>query len=137
MLMRPGMVGRIGCLGAVIGQELIINGSFDADTWWSKGGSESAGVTIAGGVASFNQTTGNGQLFRAGFLTSGRKYRVQYVITSIASGSIRAFIGAGGATRTVSGSYSENITATGTTFTMNAAAGTVASIDNVSVRLVK
>jgi hypothetical protein len=82
-------------------------GSFDSATGWTLG----AGFSISGGVLNSNGSSGDSSTTRSPGLTPGALYRVSYTITRI-SGSMRVQSGAGvGATRSASGSYSDDITA--------------------------
>lgn len=61
--------------------ELITNGGFDTDTWWSKTG----GVQITGGVATLTDmpVTTIGRLFRSGLLTVDTGYHLTFKITEV------------------------------------------------------
>jgi hypothetical protein len=120
------------------GSETIINGSFDADSDWSKG----TGWTISGGTAScdgtqtgttnLNNTAGNG-------LLNGKTYRVVYTISGYAGGSISIKLGntGYGVYHSANGTYTQDLVAGVTTFPtaqLNADANFIGSIDNVSVQ---
>jgi len=121
-----------------LGSELIINGTFDSDSDWSKG----TGWSISGGVAScdgsqstttsLHNTAGNG-------LVNGKTYRVEYTITSYSAGSVRVKAGntGFGVYRSAAGTYVEHLVAevyTFPTIQFNADSSFVGSIDNVSCK---
>jgi hypothetical protein len=119
---------------AQLGPDLVTNGGFDNDTWWSKGGT----IAISSGTANFSATPSGSGFNRASLLTSGKTYKIEYEITSLASGGFRPYLGATyGATRITTGKFSETVTcgSTDQTFAvLSTAAGTTGSVDNVSVR---
>lgn len=119
----------------IYGPELTTNGSFAADSDWSKG----TGWTIASGVASHAAGTAS-SLSEPVSVAAGAIYELTYTITSISGGSITPQL-TGGATvsgmaRSVAGTYTDTITAlTGnTTLAFSAAAGAVASVDGVTLK---
>lgn len=122
-----------------LGPELAINGGFDADTNWSKGG----GWTISGGTANASATGGSTLLNDGVSLVIGRTYETTFSITAettAASGvSIFAGSGAAGAVRSGVGTYTQRLTCAGSTnlqFNARGAGGWEGSIDNVSCKLV-
>lgn len=115
--------------GLVLGSELVTNGDFSTDTWWSK----DAGWTI-GGVASFSNTSA-GNLYRANLLTIGKTYKIEFDLTVTAQ--YVAFLSGNLSPQTAfntSGHKAVYLTATSTTFSLYAAANAIVSIDNISVR---
>jgi hypothetical protein len=120
--------------GLVLGSELVTNGTFGADTDWTKG----TGWTISGGVATKTAGTASG-LDQNISLVAGRTYLLQSEITRTA-GTIQAqFIGGttvSGISRNTSGTFSQYIVAvTGNvTVRFNADASFAGTIDNISVR---
>jgi len=117
----------------VIGPELVTNGTFDADSVWTKTGA----VTISGGEGVFTSAaTSDG--FRQDIMELGRTYEITFDVTSYTSGALRAYAGTGGigTSRTAVGTYTEVLTCTGSpkTFSIIAIGTTTATIDNVSVR---
>ena len=111
------------------GVNLIINGTFDTDTDWTKG----VGVIIDSGKAVCTASTGN-ILSQDSPFKIGKTYKVIYTIT-VTSGSLLVIIGdsAAGTIRDSSGTYEENLVADWTGFyfiDQNAFTGT---IDDVSV----
>jgi hypothetical protein len=120
---------------SMIGHEILIesilNGTFAADTDWTK----PAGVTIASGKATAVAATGDLSQTVAP-LTVGITYRVAFTVTRTA-GSIQALCGtAAGTSRSTSRTFTEDIVAaasTGFKFTLTGFSGT---IDNVTVEAV-
>lgn len=123
----------------VLGPELIVNGSFAADTNWTKG----TGFTISGGalvataVAAFVNSS---QAFGV-TLETGVTYTVVFDVATYTSGGIGVSFGGGsnvnGSTRTSAGTFSQNlVAAAGNNFIRigASAAGFTGTIDNVSVR---
>jgi len=93
--------------------DAVTNGTFAADTNWSK----ESGWTISGGKA-VCATTSFQALYQSGF-TGGKKYRVTYTISDYSSGGIfldsqgGAAVGVvptDGTLRTANGTYTEEIT---------------------------
>lgn len=111
--------------------ELVINGAFDWDLGWTKG----AGITIAGGLCVFTAVTAGVQATQVTSMIIGRSYDITYTLV-VASGTarIRAGSGATGATRTLSGTYTETLTCTtGTAVALDAVTTFTGSFDNVSI----
>ncbi len=111
---------------------LVTNGDFDTDTDWIKG----AGWSISGGKANANYFNVYNLEQDVGAL-SGHIYRITFTIDPpITIGSVTPAIGGvSGTTKNVVGTYTEDITATGTGNLIFSAGGNVAtfSIDNVIV----
>ncbi len=123
-----------------LGSELIINGTFDSDSDWTKG----TGFSISGGVASCDgsqSSTTNLHNAAGNGLVNGKTYRVEYTITSYTAGIVRVKAGntGYGTDRSAAGTYVEHLVASGTPFTFptvqfNAESDFVGSIDNVSCK---
>lgn len=64
------------------GRDIVINGGFDEDSDWGKGGS----ITISGGVANFSGSAAT--LYQTIPVTQGKSYRVYYTIASRAGGTL-------------------------------------------------
>lgn len=113
-----------------------VNGTFDADTDWTK----DAGVTIAAGVATFTAVANGLGLRQSQAFTAGTIYKVVYTVSGFTAGGVRAVISGGtsvnGTTRTANGTYTEYLTAvTGNnTFGFEAVGSTTLNIDNVTVQ---
>jgi hypothetical protein len=119
--------------GTLPGPELVTNGDFASDTWWSKG----TGWTISGGKA--NKSPGIAEnLSRPAFLTIGNVYEVTYTVTDYVAGSAFTLLGttSSGPSRTANGTYTERRVASGdTSFYIQGNSTFQGSIDNVSVKL--
>ena len=93
------------------GVDLVTNGTFDADSGWTKG----SGWTISGGKAIASGDSGNLYQAETGFVNGG-VYRVEYTISDYTKGSLRMLLYDGsnntaiGATRTANGEYLEHVT---------------------------
>src|SRR5205085_1101844 len=112
------------------GSNSVVNGTFAADTDWTKG----TGWTIAGGVGTKAAGTASTILEGDSQLISGRYYRVTYTITRTA-GTVAASIGGtAGVSRNLAGTYTETIVAGATTtIGMSADAAFAGSVDNLTV----
>jgi len=116
----------------VLGPELVTNGGFDSDTWWSKG----INWTITGGVAVATSTPTDWGVSRASLLTQGKTYAITYTVTSITGGAFRPLCGTNyGTSRNSAGTYTDIVSSgTDTTFYLLAHGTTSGTIDNISVR---
>lgn len=115
-----------------LGPELIVNGGFDADANWSKGG----GWTIGGGVATY-APAGGALLGQAGVLVAGGWYSAQFSVAAYASNSIAVAFGNAtmvGVYRSGLGIYQDTGRSGGTALNFYPAPAASLSIDNVSVR---
>lgn len=111
----------------------VTNGSFAADSDWTKG----TGWTISAGVASSDGSqAGNSDLTQtiAG-LESGNSYEVTYTVSNYSAGNVRLLVGgATGTNRTANGTYVETVVASSTdVFGFRADLDFIGSIDNVSI----
>ena len=109
---------------------LVTNGTFDADTNWTKG----TGWTIAAGVAT--QSGGSSTLTASPtFLKANTTYVVAFEVTSYSAGQVRVYLGGNyGTYRSATGSFTETITCGSTaTFFVQGDATFAGSVDNVSV----
>lgn len=118
----------------LFGNEMVVNGTFDTDTIWSKG----TGITIENGKAYFNNVVGGNGIIQNVGLMAGKTYRIEYEISELVSGSVLVYLYGSnqyGATRRANGQFIEHITAgTGVTnFSIISNAATL-KIDNVSVK---
>jgi hypothetical protein len=117
-----------------LGAELVTNGGFDSDTWWTK----STNVTISGGLANYNTVALNNGVFRSGVVTAGKFYVVTFTVASFSSGGVRVYTG-GNRTSTyaATGTYRVFCLAgsSDTQIIFEAtSAGTVLALDNISVK---
>ena len=110
---------------------MVTNGGFDTDSDWIKG----TGWSISGGTANCDGTqTSNSNLLQSNTATSGNTYKITYTITNYVSGTFKSVLGVGGVVRNSNGVYSEYITATSSSFLLQANSDFIGSIDNVSVK---
>jgi len=116
-----------------LSSEKVTNGSFSADSDWTKDSS----WTIAAGVASDN---GTGRMFQS-FSHGDKTYKVSFDVTAYTSGTARIQIGqsSNALDATSVGSFSGFITADGANniYVNNSGLGFVGSIDNLSVKEVQ
>lgn len=117
---------------------LVTNGTFDADTDWSKGN----GWAIGGGVATFTHGSGNGNLNQSNVLTENETYLLSYDVTAdtfdgsfvIASTVVDPAINLSQDVGTHTQVFTVNV-ASATSLTLRCTGGTggAISIDNVTV----
>jgi len=109
---------------------LVTNGTFDADTDWTKG----TGFTISGGVAT-KASGSSSQLEQAGSLTEGRIYTVSMTATRTAGAYQIAAGGFVGTVRTTTGTFTQTFTCTNSSaVTRFIADGSFAgTVDNISI----
>ena len=79
--------------------ELIINGGFDTDTDWVKGGGGGSSWVISGGVATRISSLDWGLSQVVADAVNGDTYRLSIDVTAFTSGTIRVALGTGGAVR--------------------------------------
>jgi len=114
---------------------LVTNGTFDADTDWTKG----TGWTISGGVASSDgsQTATSDLSQILGISVSvGQRFAVTYTVSAYSAGTVRSVFGNdSGSTVTANGTYTDyyTVTTTSNNFKIRASLDFIGSIDNVSV----
>jgi len=114
---------------------LVTNGTFDADTDWTKG----TGWTIGSGVAS--KTGADTNIDNTGYVTripTNAVVRFEFTISGYVGGSIRPVLAGGNANagtfQSGNGTYSEFITNSGSnSYARFQTSGFEGSIDNVSV----
>ena len=115
------------------GPELVTNGGFADATGWTLGST----WTISGGVAAVNNPGTFSVLVSNAPVVIGKWYEMTFTVVSISAGSIAVRMGAGGfgLTATTAGTYTSRVQCTTSASAyLQATAGTVATIDNVSVR---
>jgi len=114
-----------------VGVDLVTNGTFDADTDWTKG----TGWSIGSGVASSDGTQeGASNLSQDVGFATGNQYVLIYTVSNYSAGTVRIFAGAGGTgtTRSANGTYTETLTATTNSILyVQANADFVGDVDNV------
>jgi len=116
----------------VLGDELVVNGTFDTDSNWTKG----TGWTISGGTANCDGTqTSSTLLQQNSVFTSGKTYQIQLEVTSYTSGILKVSLhSVWSANITSVGTYTFLIDATIDWLRIDANTDFVGSIDNVSVK---
>lgn len=125
-----GYVSKLYNVMYKLGNNLTVNGTFDADASWNKG----TAVSIANGVLKFNNALTSAYAYQGGF-TSGKKYQVTYTVLNYVSGSVSARLGAYGTTRNSNGTYTEEITATDVNFNIVARSdNSTFNVDNVVIQ---
>jgi hypothetical protein len=117
-----------------IGSNTVVNGTFAADSDWTKG----TDWTIGSGVATKTAGT-EAVLSQAVTLTAGKYYIVTYTITRTQGTLTVQFTGGttvSGTARVVAGTYTDILTAVSgnTTLEFNAGAGFAGTVDNVTLR---
>jgi hypothetical protein len=111
-----------------LGSNLVVNGTFGADTDWTKG----TGWTIAAGVATATAAT---SLLTATVppLTVGVWYRTTFTVSGYVGGSFQLVVGAvGNVSRSANGTYTETQRATATSLDVNALTSATGSVDDVT-----
>jgi hypothetical protein len=133
--MRDYYMAR-GAKGFLVpGPELVTNGTFDADTAWTKGGD----WTISGGVAAINTSTSFMAIRQDPAIVSGRFYDVRATAV-VTSGSFGLRIGDGGQFTLTNFTSSRTFrtihkaAAPGPLFVVGGSGGAVGSIDDISVK---
>lgn len=113
-----------------LGSELAVNGSFSADTNWTK----DTGWTISGGSANVLSVAGAGIYQNIG--TVGHYYEITYTLSGYVAGALAIMAGTAlGANRTANGTYTERITAVGNgNMGVQTVGVTTCSIDNISIK---
>ena len=118
------------------GTNLVVNGTFDSDTIWSKGIGWDIGVTHAGKAHCDGSQVAASYLSQDLSLIIGKTYRVVYTLSNYSAGSIVVYVGSSshGTSRTADGTYTEDIICAGnSSLYFQADANFVGSIDNVVV----
>ncbi len=125
--------GEVAVCNNSLGANLVTNGTFDADTDWTKG----AGWTIGSGVATCaSGSTDLSQTIAAG-LTLNAVYILSYEVTAFTSGSLQPSVGGtNGTAVTAAGTYTELIIAGATDFLIFTSSAFLGSIDNVTLQLI-
>lgn len=119
-----------------LGTDVVVNGTFDSDSNWTKG----TGWTIGSGTADCDGSqTGNSSLaqtYASGF-TSGKQYQVQFTISDYTAGNVNPHItGASSGNVNGNGTKTSVITATSSNndIVMYADSAFDAKIDNITIR---
>jgi hypothetical protein len=113
--------------------ELVVNGGFDSADGWTLG----AGVTVTGGVLSFNTSTTQAATRASALpLVAGRAYRVGVTVTRV-SGSVEVFVGntvSGAANSTGTHSFVIVSSALNQNIQVRSLGAGVFTVDNLSVK---
>lgn len=114
-----------------LGSERVTNGTFAADSNWSKG----TGWTISGGKANKAAGTGSG-LTQVGILTAGLYYELTYTVSNYSAGTLTPRFGNPATVQPVSanGTYTVKGIAAAPDFAFIADAAFAGSVDDVSVK---
>ena len=116
-----------------LGSEVVTNGDFDTDSDWTK----SAGWTIANGKATFDNSSGAGNLTQTGILEVGKTYVLTFDTLEVGGGNFAYSIGGGYVfINDIEANTTHAVIATASTTTLNlrGADNFTGSIDNVSVK---
>lgn len=111
--------------------DLVSNGAFASDTVWTKGD----GWTIGSGTGSSDGSQTEASDLSQAILTVGKQYRVVYTVSGYSAGNLTPYAGAtAGTSVSANGTYREFIDCTtNTSFSLQADADFVGSVDNVTV----
>ena len=118
--------------GVGTGAELVVNGTFDTDSDWTKG----TGWSIGSGVATFNGV-GTDTLRQDCGLVTGQTYLVTYEISGRTTGNMQVVLGgdALGTVRATNGTFTEVIiSGTNSIIYFQPTSGFDGSIDNVTAK---
>ncbi|MBP8290023.1 MAG: hypothetical protein KAX51_09505, partial [Chromatiaceae bacterium] len=119
--------------GATVGADVAINGTFAADSNWTKG----TGVTISGGQAVFTAVANSVGLTAAvAPLTNGTRYVCTLTLTAYTSGGVKVIFGTASHTLPINGpgTYTVAGIANGTALAVQANGTSTLILDNVEVR---
>mgnify|MGYP003120776298 CR=1 FL=1 len=132
-----GLVETVELLGSeeVTDSNFLLTGTQAENTtgtYWTTG----TGWTISGGTANSVTNAGSTYLTQTAAVTSGKTYLVKFTVTNYDSGNIKVGVsGSEGTIRTANGTYTEVLTASGSSVFAKSQSGSfVGSIDNVSVK---
>jgi hypothetical protein len=121
---------RVHSVKTYTGDELVVNGGFDADSDWTKG----TGWSIANGKASNDGSSGSNNLTQGGVLVVGKNYKITITVSDYVSGNVEVSAGAAPRnTMSANGTYTFYQTCTPATSFYIIANAFEGSIDNVSV----
>jgi len=115
------------------GPDLVINGDFATDSNWSK----DAGWSINNGKATYDGSATTSAISQALSIVSGKIYKLEFTVEDYVSGTLNAFLSNGSLglnSITANGTYSLDITATGTLCVFRSTDSFNGSVTNVSVQ---
>jgi hypothetical protein len=115
---------------AVSATNVVVNGTFDTDTDWSKG----TGWTIADGIATKAVNTGSTYIHQLNRLIAGQWYQANYDAVLIAGSFSAGYWSPKGGGCEVTGAYIQTGRAAITTALMDGYSATNGSIDNFMMR---
>lgn len=107
----------------------VTNGTFAADTDWTKG----AGWAIAAGVASATLSSAALSQNSPATLVAGKSYTLTYTITRSAGSIIPSIGGTAGTSRNASNTYTETIVAGATQVLAFTGTGFTGTVDNITI----
>lgn len=117
----------------ILGTDIITNGSFSSDTWWSK----SPGVVITDGVARWTNINNSGYGVYGAGLVIGNRYRVRWQVLNYVTGTLVFHDGTSwvGGQRNANGVYNNIFVSTGQNpwISVGIFLPVTADADNVSV----
>ena len=117
-----------------LGPELVLNNTFDSDTWWGKNGTE---ITISGGVANYDNTPSDSTdgIYAADVLTIGNRYKALWEVKNYVAGSVVWTDGNSqiGTPKSANGVYESIYTTSGTAIWPMGSSADLA-LDNIYVR---
>lgn len=116
------------------GRNIVLNGTFDTDTLWTKGTGWTIDTTAKNAVAT-TAAAGNVLTPITAILTVGKTYSITYdAVVTTGSVRVEAGTGATGTERTTSGTYTETLVDTTTTaLRFNPVSTFTGTIDNIVV----
>lgn len=115
------------------GPDLVINGDFATDSDWTK----DAGWSINNGKATYDGSVATSAISQVLSIVSGKTYKLEFTIEDYVSGTLNAFLSNGSLglnSITANGTYSFDITATGTLCVFRSTDSFNGSVTNVSVQ---
>jgi hypothetical protein len=126
-----GEVAIAGNRAVSLGRNVVINGTFDADTDWSKG----TGWTIAGGVASCDGSQVGATDLQQSALEAGKTYQLTYTILNYSAGNLQPIVGGTfGTSQNSDGTFTETLTAGSVIFRLRGDVNFIGDVDNVIIQ---
>ena len=116
-----------------LGNEIIVNGNFATDTWWTK---SAASITIAGGVGVATSAANGEGWYRTGVLTTNTFYEITFTVVSCSSGGFYVWQAGAQTVRSTPGTYTVRVLATQAQVGILCSGVTTGTIDNISYKQV-
>lgn len=110
-------------------REVVKNGDFSSDTFWTKG----VGFTISGGLLVATAVAANVYCTQV-VLSSGKKYKISFEISGYVSGSIGVGDGASSVAGSANGVFTGEITAVNNTIYIWVTGAGTFNLDKVSFK---